>query len=135
MDEIEKAAASLDHPQTWFSIHQYLSYLKLETPLPDYMEKVQNQLSPIMREHMVNRLVEVAEWYQLLPETLHLSISYTDRILSSGAVPKNKLMILGFDGLQLSAVHTLDDCCFGHFLGKIHVVHRSASLGELRQNH
>ncbi|GMP68609.1 hypothetical protein CsSME_00028167 [Camellia sinensis var. sinensis] len=51
-------------------------------PLPDYIEMAKEDVSPNMREILVDWLVEVAEEYELHSDSLHLSISYIDRFLS-----------------------------------------------------
>ncbi|KAL7188498.1 hypothetical protein ACSBR1_038375 [Camellia fascicularis] len=52
-------------------------------PLPDYIEMAQKDVSPNMRAILMDWLVEVAEEYKLHSDTLHLSISYSDRFLST----------------------------------------------------
>ena len=64
-------------------------------PRSDYMEKVQDGLTPKMREVLVAWLVEVAEEFKLVSDTLFLSISYVDLFLSSNALSRNKLQLLG----------------------------------------
>ncbi|KAK3425570.1 hypothetical protein EUGRSUZ_F02274, partial [Eucalyptus grandis] len=63
-------------------IFRYLRNMEMELkrrPLPDYIEKVQNDMSPNMRGILVDWMVGVAEKYQLFPDTLYRSISYIDR--------------------------------------------------------
>lgn len=55
-------------------------------PSPSYMGRVQNDISPKMRGILVDWLVEVAEEYKLVTDTLYLTVSYLDRYLSSYAV-------------------------------------------------
>lgn len=62
---------------------------------PSYMGRVQNDISPNMRGILVDWLVEVAEEYQLVTDTLFLTVSYIDRYLSSYAISRNKLQLLG----------------------------------------
>lgn len=64
-------------------------------PLPNYMEKVQNDISINMRQTLVDWLVEVLEEYKLVSDTLYLTVSYVDRFLSSHALSRNKLQLLG----------------------------------------
>lgn len=64
-------------------------------PFPDYMENIQNEVSTFMREILVNWLVEVAEEYKLVSDTIYLTISYIDRFLSSNVVSKSKIQLLG----------------------------------------
>lgn len=60
-------------------------------PFCGYMEKVQNDISEHMREVLVDWLVEVAEEYKFVSDTLYLTVSYIDRYLSSHDISKNKL--------------------------------------------
>ena len=48
-------------------------------------------------------MVEVAEEYKLLPETLYLGVLYVDRFLSKMAVTRSKLQLLGTTCLYLAA--------------------------------
>ncbi|KAI3692793.1 hypothetical protein L6452_32616 [Arctium lappa] len=50
-------------------------------PSIDFMEKVQKDINAGMRAILIDWLVEVAEEYRLVPNTLHLTINY-DRYLS-----------------------------------------------------
>ncbi|XP_068322206.1 cyclin-A3-1-like [Pyrus communis] len=100
VQETEIVASSVD--QTKFeclsSIYQYLHSLEMEAnkrPSPSYMGRVQNDISPNMREILVDWLVEVAEEYQLATDTLYLTVSYLHRYLSSYAVSRSKLQLLG----------------------------------------
>lgn len=84
---------------------------------PDYMEKVQNDVTPNMREILVDWLVEVAEEYKLVSDTLFLCISYIDRFLSSHALRRDKLQLLGVSCMliaskfeEISPPHAEDFC-------------------------
>lgn len=80
------------------SIYKHLRSLEIEDkmrPLPNYMEKVQNDISINMRQTLVDWLVEVLEEYKLVSDTLYLTVSYVDRFLSSHALSRNKLQLLG----------------------------------------
>lgn len=72
-------------------------------PLPDYMEKVQKDANANMRAVLVDWLVEVAEEYKLLPDTLHLSVSYIDKYLSINVVNKQKLQLLGIASMFIAS--------------------------------
>ncbi|KAF5950016.1 hypothetical protein HYC85_012009 [Camellia sinensis] len=71
-------------------------------PLPDYIEMAQKDVSPNMRAILVDRLVEVAEEYELHSDTLHLSISYIDRFLSTNDLNRQKLQLLGVSSLLIA---------------------------------
>lgn len=71
--------------------------------MPDYIEKVQTDITPNMRADLVDWLVEVVAKYNLLPDTLHLSISHIDRFLSSNAISSKKLRLLGVSSMLISS--------------------------------
>ncbi|CAB4290615.1 unnamed protein product [Prunus armeniaca] len=80
------------------SIYRHLLSLEMDMnkrSSPSYMGRVQNDISPNMRGILVDWLVEVAEEYQLVTDTLFLTVSYIDRYLSSYAISRNKLQLLG----------------------------------------
>lgn len=63
--------------------------------MSNYMEKVQNNVIPTMRMVLVDWLVEVAEEYKLVSDTLYLAVSYIDRFLSSHVLTMDRLQLLG----------------------------------------
>ncbi|KAK3035756.1 hypothetical protein RJ639_033458, partial [Escallonia herrerae] len=86
-------------------------------PLPDYIEKVQKNMNVAMREILVDWLVEVAEEYKLVSDTLYLTVSYIDRFLSSHTLSRNKLQLLGVSSMliaskyeEISPPHVEDFC-------------------------
>lgn len=64
-------------------------------PLPGYMEKVQKDVNQAMRDILLDWLVEVAEEYKLVSDTLYLTVSYIDRFLSQHSITRNKLQLVG----------------------------------------
>lgn len=71
-------------------------------PMPSYMER-QRDINHNMRSILVDWLVEVAEEYRLKPETLFLSVNYIDRFLSSMAVQRTKLQLVGVTCMLLAS--------------------------------
>ena len=63
-------------------------------PKPHYMKK-QVDINHSMRSILVDWLVEVAEEYKLLPQTLYLTVNYIDRFLSVMSVRREKLQLVG----------------------------------------
>lgn len=57
--------------------------------------KRQPDIDHKMRAILVDWLVEVAEEYKLLPQTLYLTINYIDRFLSVMSVLRGKLQLVG----------------------------------------
>lgn len=74
--------------------HLRMSELK-RRPSGDFMESVQQDINSSMRGILVDWLVEVAEEYKLVPDTLYLTVSYIDRFLSGNLVTRQRLQLLG----------------------------------------
>ncbi|KAF7817458.1 putative cyclin-A3-1 [Senna tora] len=102
--------ANLDDPQSSqpyvSDIYTYLRKMEMEPkrrPIPDYLEKVQKDVTANMRGVLVDWLVEVAEEYKLLPDTLYLSVSYIDRFLSTNQVVRQRLQLLGVSSMFIAS--------------------------------
>jgi cyclin A len=85
-------------------IFDYLRTLeKKRRPMVGYIENVQLDITSNMRGTLVDWLVEVADEYKLLPETLHLSVSYIDRFLSLNTLSRKKLQLLGVSSMLIAS--------------------------------
>ncbi|KAL1532460.1 cyclin-A2-1-like isoform X1 [Salvia divinorum] len=62
---------------------------------PDYMEKLQQDITKGMRGILIDWLVEVSEEYELVPDTLYLTVNLLDRFLSENYIEKQNLQLLG----------------------------------------
>ncbi|CAF2053955.1 unnamed protein product [Brassica oleracea var. botrytis] len=102
-------------------IYDYLRDMEVKPknrPLPDYIEKVQKDVTPTMRGVLVDWLVEVAEEYKLLSETLYLTVSYIDRFLSLKTVNKQRLQLVGVSAMLIASKYEeitppkVDDFCY-----------------------
>ncbi|KAL1801949.1 hypothetical protein ACET3Z_030596 [Daucus carota] len=102
-------------------IYQCLRSMEAEEkrrPLSNYMEKVQTDITIGMREILVDWLVEVADEYKLISDTLYLAVSYIDRYLSSHALSRNKLQLLGVSCMLIASKHEeitpprIEDFCY-----------------------
>uniref|UniRef100_A0A0A9W0G1 Cyclin-A1 n=1 Tax=Lygus hesperus TaxID=30085 RepID=A0A0A9W0G1_LYGHE len=71
-------------------------------PKPQYMKR-QPDVTYAMRTILVDWLVEVGEEYKLSHPTLFLTVSFVDRFLSSMAVVRNKLQLLGTAAMFLAS--------------------------------
>jgi len=71
--------------------------------LVDYIEKIQKDVTSNMRGVLVDWLVEVAEEYKLLSDTLYLAVSYIDRFLSLKTVNKQRLQLLGVTSMLIAS--------------------------------
>ncbi|KAM1031018.1 hypothetical protein FF1_034827 [Malus domestica] len=115
--ETEIVSSSVDPSKSEFSssIYQHLHSLEMEAnkrPSPSYMGRVQNDISPKMRGILVDWLVEVAEEYKLVTDTLYLTVSYLDRYLSSYAVSRSKLQLLGVSCMIIASKY--EEICPPH---------------------
>ncbi|XP_027902007.1 putative cyclin-A3-1 isoform X2 [Vigna unguiculata] len=97
------SSSQIDQPYV-SDIYEYLHDMERKRrPMVDYIEKVQREVTVIMRAILVDWLVEVAEEYKLHSDTLHLSVSYIDRFLSVNPVSKSKLQLLGVSSMLIAA--------------------------------
>lgn len=71
--------------------------------MPDYLEKVQKDITANARGILIDWLVEVAEEYKLLSDTLYLSVSYIDRFLSANSVTRQRLQLLGVSSMFIAS--------------------------------
>ncbi|XP_057788189.1 cyclin-A3-1-like [Salvia miltiorrhiza] len=113
-----------DEPQKYGcapSMLQYLRSLEVEArrrPLSNYMEKVQDDINPVMRAILVDWLVEVAEEYKLVSDTLYLTVNYIDRYLSAHKLARNKLQLLGVSCMLVASKYeeisppNIEDFCY-----------------------
>ena len=72
-------------------------------PRSDYIEAVQSDVTANMRTILVDWLVEVAEEYKLVSDTLYLTISYVDRFLSVKALNRQRLQLLGVSAMLVAS--------------------------------
>jgi cyclin A len=92
-------------------------------PTSDFMESLQHDINKNMRGILIDWLVEVAEEYKLVPDTLYYTVSYIDRFLSSAAVPRQRLQLLGVSCMLIVAyvsselyLQVLEIMCMSGFL-------------------
>ncbi|KEH35322.1 putative cyclin [Medicago truncatula] len=76
---------------------------KFKRPSMDYMEKIQKKINASMRAMLIDWLVEVADEYRLLPDTLFLAVNYLDRYLSGKAMNTQQLQLLGVTCMMIAA--------------------------------
>ncbi|KAF8084781.1 hypothetical protein N665_0701s0011 [Sinapis alba] len=76
-----------------------------QRPLHDYIDKVQNDVTPNMRGVLVDWLVEVAEEYKLVSDTLYLTVSYVDRFLSLKPIHRKRLQLLGVSSMLIASMY------------------------------
>ncbi|XP_038725090.1 cyclin-A1-4-like [Tripterygium wilfordii] len=105
-------------------------------PSVDFMEKVQKDITACMRATLVDWLVEVAEEYKLLPETLFLTVNYIDRYLSGNVMNRQQLQLLGVACMVIAAKYEeicpprVDEFCYitDNTYQKEEVLHMESSV-------
>ncbi|XXG67660.1 hypothetical protein AAC387_Pa06g0952 [Persea americana] len=110
--EIDDKFIDVDHnrkdPQLCASIacdiykHLRMAETK-KRPSTDFMETVQKDINASMRAILVDWLVEVAEEYRLVPDTLYLTVNYIDRYLSGNIMNRQQLQLLGVSSMLIAA--------------------------------
>uniref|UniRef100_A0A453HEI7 Cyclin-like domain-containing protein n=1 Tax=Aegilops tauschii subsp. strangulata TaxID=200361 RepID=A0A453HEI7_AEGTS len=102
-------------------IYSYLRSMEVQAkrrPAADYIERVQVDVTPNMRGILVDWLVEVAEEYKLVSDTLYLTVSYIDRFLSANSLNRQKLQLLGVSAMLIASKYeeisppNVEDFCY-----------------------
>ncbi|KAJ8773374.1 hypothetical protein K2173_028551 [Erythroxylum novogranatense] len=107
-DEIVQVDSNYKDPQLCVTIacdiykHLRASETK-KRPSSDFMETIQIDINPSMRAILIDWLVEVAEEYRLVPDTLYLTVNYIDRYLSGNKMNRQKLQLLGVACMMIAA--------------------------------
>ncbi|CAI8599294.1 unnamed protein product [Vicia faba] len=83
--------------------HHHRTMEKKRRPIVGYIEDAQKEVTINMRGTLVDWLMKVADEHKLLPETLHLCISYIDRFLSLQSVPEIYLALLGVSSMFIAS--------------------------------
>lgn len=103
-------------------IHDIVCHLleaeRKRRPCLNYMESVQQDVNTSMRGILVDWLVEVAQEYKLVSETLFLAVNYIDRFLSCEVAPRRKLQLVGITCMLVAAKYEeiyapqIEDFCY-----------------------
>ncbi|EPS73971.1 hypothetical protein M569_00786 [Genlisea aurea] len=107
-DKIADVDDNLDDPQLCAAIacdiyrHLRASEAK-KRPAANFMEKIQKDINASMRAILIDWLVEVAEEYRLVPDTLYLTVNYIDRYLSGNPMDRQRLQLLGVSCMMIAA--------------------------------
>lgn len=82
--------------------HYYWVTEAQSSSLSNYLS-VQKEITPLMRGILINWLIEVHFKFDLMPETLFLSITLFDRYLSQVKIKKNEMQLVGLTALLLAS--------------------------------
>uniref|UniRef100_A0A023GJM8 Putative cyclin b n=1 Tax=Amblyomma triste TaxID=251400 RepID=A0A023GJM8_AMBTT len=80
-------------------IFDYMASLEVRWPVQPKFLRLQPSVTPEMRSILVNWLMQVHSRFQLLPETLFLTVSLVDRFLQAQSVSRSKLQLVGVSAL------------------------------------
>ncbi|GMI78065.1 Cyclin A2;4 [Hibiscus trionum] len=72
-------------------------------PYPNFMEKIQQDITQSMRAILVDWLVEVSEEYKLVPDTLYLAVYIIDWFLSQNYIERKRLQLLGITCMLIAS--------------------------------
>ncbi|XP_042484276.1 cyclin-A2-4-like [Macadamia integrifolia] len=72
-------------------------------PSCNFMETLQRDITQSMRGILVDWLVEVAEEYKLVQDTLYLAVYFIDRFLSANYMSRQRLQLLGITCMLIAS--------------------------------
>lgn len=100
-------------------IYDHLRVAELSRrPYPNFMETVQQDITPSMRAILVDWLVEVSEGYKLQANTLYLTVYLIDWFLSKNCIERERLQLLGITCMLIATKYEeinaprIKDFCF-----------------------
>ncbi|GMH08108.1 hypothetical protein Nepgr_009948 [Nepenthes gracilis] len=82
-------------------IYQFYKSVEDESRVHDYMES-QTDINEKMRAILVDWLIEVHNRFELMPETLYLTINLVDRFLSVKMVLRRELQLVGISAMLIA---------------------------------
>lgn len=91
-------------------IFDYMRHMETRmSPNPQYME-LQHEIQWSMRGVLMDWVVQVHQRFNLLPETLFLTVNYIDRFLSCKIVSLGKLQLVGATAIFVAAKYEEVNC-------------------------
>lgn len=82
-------------------IYKFYKLIENESHVHDYMDS-QPDINEKMRSILVDWLIEVHNKFELMPETLYLTINIVDRFLSVKMVPRRELQLVGISAMLMA---------------------------------
>lgn len=83
-------------------IYKFYKLIESESQVHDYMDS-QAEINEKMRAILVDWLIEVHHKFELMPETLYLTINIVDRFLSIKTVPRRELQLVGISAMLMAS--------------------------------
>ncbi|XP_074562039.1 cyclin-A1-4-like [Curcuma longa] len=100
-------------------------------PSIDFMETIQKDINAKMRSILIEWLVEVAEEYHMVPDTLYLTVNYIDRYLSGNEINRQELQLLGVACMLIAAKY--EEICAPEVEDLCYMTDNTYSIDELLQ--
>ncbi|KAK1402863.1 Cyclin N-terminal domain-containing protein [Heracleum sosnowskyi] len=82
-------------------IYKYYKLTEGDGQVHDYMP-LQTDINSVMRSILIDWLVEVHRKFELMPESLYLTINIVDRYLSMKIVPRRELQLVGVSSMLIA---------------------------------
>ncbi|ESQ35246.1 hypothetical protein EUTSA_v10007623mg [Eutrema salsugineum] len=114
-DDKDPLLCCLYAPEIYYNLR--VSELK-RRPFPDFMERVQKDVTRSMRGILVDWLVEVSEEYTLVPDTLYLTVYLIDWFLHGNYMERQRLQLLGITCMLIASKYEeicaprIEEFCF-----------------------
>ncbi|XP_048591724.1 cyclin-A2-4-like [Brassica napus] len=115
-DNKDPLLCSLYAPEIYYNLR--VAEQLQRRPFPDYMERIQRDLTHTMRGILVDWLVEVSEEYKLVPDTLYLTVYLIDWFLHGNYIERQRLQLLGVTCMFIASkyeekfVPRIEEFCF-----------------------
>uniref|UniRef100_A0A7N1A6S9 B-like cyclin n=1 Tax=Kalanchoe fedtschenkoi TaxID=63787 RepID=A0A7N1A6S9_KALFE len=98
-DDAENELAAVEYVE---DIYKFYKLIEEEIRLRDYMDS-QPEINQKMRSILVDWLIEVHQKFELLPETLYLTVNIVDRFLAVKSVPRRDLQLVGISAMLMAS--------------------------------
>ncbi|KAG2268422.1 hypothetical protein Bca52824_062977 [Brassica carinata] len=114
-DDKDPLLCCLYAPEIYYNLR--VSELK-RRPVPDFMERIQKDVTQSMRGILVDWLVEVSEEYTLVPDTLYLTVYLIDWFLHGNYLERQRLQLLGITCMLIASKYEeisaprIEEFCF-----------------------
>ncbi|XVF47207.1 hypothetical protein PTKIN_Ptkin03bG0090600 [Pterospermum kingtungense] len=82
-------------------IYKFYKLTEVDGRVYDYMD-LQPDINAKMRSILVDWLIQVHRKFELMPETLYLTMNIVDRFLSMTVVPRKELQLLGISAMLIA---------------------------------
>ncbi|KAI4305888.1 hypothetical protein L6164_029220 [Bauhinia variegata] len=96
--DIENELAAIEYID---DIYKFYKLTEDENRVRDYMGS-QPDINAKMRSILVDWLIEVHRKFELMPETLYLTLNVVDRFLSMKVVPRRELQLVGISSMLIA---------------------------------